>query len=566
MKSRFLLFSFLLFFSCLSFFSCSDDPASELGNPEISFSAETGEYKVKIGKEITIEPTITNAVNPIYSWKLDGKIISTEETLVFKGQYLNEYFVTFRVDSENGTTEKQVKISVVDRLVPEIDLANTVLSFIGQSKEIAPAVSNTDETTTYEWRLEGELVSREPAYTFEEEAKGSYSVSLKVTNEDGFTVANSIITVVSELSPFLFFDIGRYYVPSDNTVKRMSVPFGKSMALAPVFMMFTDAATFRWEVDGTAQSETGSVFNFSPGAQKEYLITVTATEGGKTASTQIKVKCVAPEGTYYREATAKSKAKSSYCFEFIPAPGQFVNYQEGSTAEQARQAIQRSLDNDSYNGSSYMVSLGAFGGYFITGFDHSVKNEEGPDLYIAGNPLGIYWCEPGVIWVMQDENGNGLPDDTWYELAGSETGSPDTKQRYALMYYRPTADNSDILWIDNNGGAGSIDNNGYHTQRSYFPMFIKDEYYILSGTRLKTTFRTEGIETNWGFDWGYVDNVNLRDGFDISDAIGQDGKPVNLQYIDFVKVHTAQLGKGAAVGEVSTEAGAPLDYRMYKSN
>ena len=30
--------------------------------------------------------------------------------------------------------------------------------------------------------------------------------------------------------------------------------------------------------------------------------------------------------------------------------------------------------------------------------------------------------EPGIVWVMQDVNGNGLPDDEWYELRGSETG------------------------------------------------------------------------------------------------------------------------------------------------
>lgn len=95
-------------------------------------------------------------------------------------------------------------------------------------------------------------------------------------------------------------------------------------------------------------------------------------------------------------------------------------------------------------------------------------------------------------------------------------------------------------------------------------MFIQDEYYTLTGTCLKTTFTVGGIEVNPGFDWGYVDNLNSREGFDISDAIGQDGKPVNLQYIDFVKVHTGQLGKGAAVGEISTETGAPVDYHIYK--
>ena len=95
-------------------------------------------------------------------------------------------------------------------------------------------------------------------------------------------------------------------------------------------------------------------------------------------------------------------------------------------------------------------------------------------------------------------------------------------------------------------------------------MFISQNSFTLTGTCLAATFKVGTIETNDGYAWGYVDN--LGDGskvnFWIEDAIKADGKPANLKYIDFVKVHTGQTGKGVALGEVSTEAGAPIDLNL----
>ena len=68
------------------------------------------------------------------------------------------------------------------------------------------------------------------------------------------------------------------------------------------------------------------------------------------------------------------------------------------------------------NPSPNWVSLGGFGGYIVVGFDHSIDNSGDYDLGILGNSFSGS-SEPGIVWVMQDENGNGLPDDTWYELA-----------------------------------------------------------------------------------------------------------------------------------------------------
>lgn len=82
------------------------------------------------------------------------------------------------------------------------------------------------------------------------------------------------------------------------------------------------------------------------------------------------------------------------------------------------------------------------GRIYHRGFDHSVYNKPdvssngGYDFSIIGNPFDGS-SEPGIVYVMQDENGDGLPNDTWYELRGSETGKAETYQHYAVTYYRP---------------------------------------------------------------------------------------------------------------------------------
>ena len=53
------------------------------------------------------------------------------------------------------------------------------------------------------------------------------------------------------------------------------------------------------------------------------------------------------------------------------------------------------------------------------GFDHSIANGEGADIVVKGN-MHEGSSEAGIVWVSQDTNGNGQPDDEWYELRGSE--------------------------------------------------------------------------------------------------------------------------------------------------
>lgn len=264
--------------------------------------------------------------------------------------------------------------------------------------------------------------------------------------------------------------------------------------------------------------------------------------------------------------------------EYVPAPGQFVNtmpmYEEGDDA----QAMVRKCTQALANNNGGMVTLGSWGGYITFHFDHSVKNKQGEyDLYIKGNAFNASptasdgSSEPGIVMVSQDTNGNGLPDDEWYELSGS--ADIDSVGRvvydYAMTYtYSPMAD---IPWTDNRGNKGAIKRNAYH-QQEYFPAWLTapsagntTTQLTFRGTRLPDNAHDiEGNGSYWLLDalrYGYADNhPNLINGepnplcfFNIDWAVDHQRKPVRLTHIDFVRVYTGLNQQCGWIGETSTE-------------
>lgn len=259
-------------------------------------------------------------------------------------------------------------------------------------------------------------------------------------------------------------------------------------------------------------------------------------------------------------------------FEYTPAPGQYINDTRtgGMTSgidspEKAARWAKERLDKRLF------ISLGAFGGYITVGFDHEVTNSRGDyDFAIFGNAFlnatgGS--SEPGAVWVMEDSNANGIPDDIWYELRGSDYYDASTIHGYSVTYFRPSAPGQPVEWRDSQGGSGSIAYlKAFHSQDFYYPEWIEGDSYTLTGTRLAPRTQSDpetGFWVNEPFSWGYADNMGedctAIDGmpqanrFRISDAVDAEGNPVELSAISFVKVQTAVLAQAGSLGEVSTE-------------
>ena len=272
-------------------------------------------------------------------------------------------------------------------------------------------------------------------------------------------------------------------------------------------------------------------------------------------------------------------------YDYLPAPGQFVNqspaYKPGYTQDSINAQVEASLRGKAIGGT---VSLGSFGGYIIFGFDHPVVNKHGYDVKIYGNAfqsnavtdmLGGS-CEPGIIMVGVDMDGNGVPSDgdKWYEIKGTDYDR--CQHGFEVTYYKPDENKvkvphekwsfiSDIEYVrwtcnDPDVPQGYVWRNTFHNQ-PYWPLWIEDTVMTIRGTRLPNLsidMSNNGSGTNWFqpfFGEGYVDNLpNAQEpGFMIDWAIDEDGQHVDLDHIDFIKVYTAQLDYCGWLGEVSTE-------------
>lgn len=269
---------------------------------------------------------------------------------------------------------------------------------------------------------------------------------------------------------------------------------------------------------------------------------------------------------------------STQVFSYIPAPGQFVGESEELQAADEQAAIawaQKTLEKRNY------VSLGSFGGFMVVGFDHSVGGQGAEyDFAIEGNSfIAKHGAsnEPGIVWVMQDVNGNGLPDDVWYELKASEYDRPTSKRNYGVTYYRPSAPAQDVVWVDMEGTRGKIDYvKAYHSQPYYYPLWIDADSYTLYGSFIADRCYFDPETNLWQsppYDWGYADNVGSDTpqgiegqctGFRIANAVMADGTPVSLEYIDFVKIQAAVQSKMGTLGEMSTEVLGVKDYTILK--
>jgi len=292
-----------------------------------------------------------------------------------------------------------------------------------------------------------------------------------------------------------------------------------------------------------------------------YSVTLNASNPQGTLSKTLKV--TVKEQTYTNNVTR--------IFEYSPAPGQFVNDMPKAIESDDAESMRKKAEEALIDGS--MISLGGFGGYVVMGFDHTIVNREGADFVVLGN-AALNAAEPGIIMVSYDANGNGDPDDKWFEIEGSQHSKEGTIKNYEIIYYKPEKEptNPDepnyIRWTDNQDKTeGYLSKNNHH-QQPYFPIW-QGESITFTGTLLESNMNDQSNDgSNWAnpaYEFGYADNwpnTDERAQIDIDWAIDKDGNKVKLKGIDFVKVYTANRAEGGETGEVSTEVSGFTDLNL----
>jgi hypothetical protein len=363
--------------------------------------------------------------------------------------------------------------------------------------------------------------------------------------------------LVFDMEPEVYFDYGywRHSLEPHGWGKNMTgdslgdgtytVSLGRSLVLAPVrvFIGYNQnhesvPVSYTWTVSGGSYDTTaprdGEFFTFTP------------TEAGKTYTVSV----TASGPTYLGTTVSKTAETKVQCFALPATPPPVVDsprFSMENTTAPIRNFGPGQFNRPGSNG--YMWSLGSALGYETWKLR---KTREQDTFEIRGNAFGDGgengWMEPGIVWVSMDENQDGLPNDTWYELKGSDDENPAYRdlvtRRYAIRH-------GGGYWADNKGRTGK-------TPAQLPPIGLPSGFTYESGwvTYTGTLIRDNGNFTNGyrgiGYlPWGYVD-ASVFD-FHISHAIQQDGTPADLPWIDFVKVQTAVFRYGGVFGEVSTE-------------
>jgi hypothetical protein len=324
---------------------------------------------------------------------------------------------------------------------------------------------------------------------------------------------------------------GKYYAKPNET-----------LVIAPVRYLLgynpdhSDAgASYSWTVSG---SESTRTYYTSKGDE---LLHITP----KTAGTYSITVAVTGKDFVSGSAVTKTATAELVCYAAPLTPGTFVsplrNFGAGQFSEW---------------GNGYGWSLGAAGGYEVWTVDHQ------PSYFIDGNPFGS-WHESGVVWMQEDNNGNGLPDETWYELRGGDEDDPAWKgyitRRYAVSFFTGDGTVNQLgrpphytgtaaaatCWVDSKGRTGILPG-GFPSKWGVAGNWVTYTCTLLRDNGDIFTGNIRDLAAS-----GYVDTPTTI--FPVNKAMRADGTPVNLTAVKFIKVQTGIFRYGASVGDISTE-------------
>jgi hypothetical protein len=359
----------------------------------------------------------------------------------------------------------------------------------------------------------------------------------------------------TDAAPEVYFDYGFMRHNKDPGGKGLGagkyyVRQGSSLVLSPIrFLIGYNAdnndigATYSWTVSGGAYSATpmnGEFLNFTPSATGTYNISVSVTGRNFVTGQQVEKTATTQVVSFTGEAGSKppdpfgGKPLKNF------APGQFTK-----------------------GGTGHGWSLGTALGYEMWPIPASTTK-----ITIQGNGFEM-WSEEGIVWVQDDENGNGVPDEMWYELTGSADDNAVYRnyitRRYAIKHFAydgSTKTNEygqpigKTFWTDSKGRSGAMITgwpDEWGVDRAAAGVWVMYTGTILADGG-KVTYSSAGLGEG---TLGYVDVYNAKERqtmtVDKSKAVRVDGSKVQINNIRFIKVQTGVFSYGGPFGDVSTE-------------
>ena len=333
------------------------------------------------------------------------------------------------------------------------------------------------------------------------------------------------------------------------------VELGESLPLTPTVVNGVNL-TYAWSINGAVVS-SDKIFSFRPSKIGNYTLQLKVSNDIGSDFKTIQISAFSNYSPYITKV-----------FDYQYAPGQNATLIPSDW-------MGADFIGQPWTGTKQFTSLGGWGGYVVAGFDHNIINVNGPDFAVFAQPGA--GSEPGVVFVMNDSNNDGIPNDgEWIELKGSEYNNSETIHDYQVTYYKPN-NNKIVSWKDSSGNSGEL-LPGFESASWWWSGYGNKSEVIFKGEKLPNAYMNTSTEIgieNWAvrpgfFAMGYAEcysnldyNRSLKANlFDISNGVDNTGNKVNIAQIKFIKVQSGVFQVAGWLNEISTEISGAADLSL----
>jgi hypothetical protein len=247
----------------------------------LSVSITPTSATLDVGQSVTFTSTVSGGTSPYsYQWYLNGAAVSgaTSASWTFTPSSAGAYSVYVKITDSVSATAMSNTATVTVNTAPSVGITPASVTLdVGQSQLFTSTVSGGTSPYTYQWYLNGAVVSgaTSSTWTFTPSSSGSYNVYVNVTDSVGSGAKSNVAIVTVNAAPFVTIS------PTSATLD-----VGQSQLFTSTVSGGTGSYTYQWYLNGSPVfGATSATWSFTPSASGTYNVYVVVTDSLGVQST-----------------------------------------------------------------------------------------------------------------------------------------------------------------------------------------------------------------------------------------------------------------------------------------